>query len=364
MDFKHKFAVAIMLLPALLVGCDHPDDDSSYNGEAALEVLIKKVETSAKGGKGFTAYKLYKPLANAQIEAITDASWISEFNYDIPERISFKVAQNSSADSREAIVKIIYPGVDPAPEFKIFQMGATVHEPVLTFDVNGVKFDMIFVAGDTFAMGATPEQKPGSPEQNEYPVHKVSLSDYYIAKYEVTQELWQAVMGSNPSEHQGNPQYPVDNINWFDAEAFVAKINEMTDGNFAMPTEAQWEFAARGGIKSEGYLYCGNKEPDPVAWYNENSQTTHEVGKLQPNELGLYDMSGNVGEWCHDWFGSYPSELQVDPEGTEFGECRVWRGGGFFNFRQYVRPAFRGFCFPERGNNFFGFRLVRNIPEE
>ena len=171
-------------------------------------------------------------------------------------------------------------------------------------------------------------------------------------------------MGNNPSEHKGNPRYPVDNINWNDAQKFVEELNKLTDGNFAMPTEAQWEFAARGGVKSEGYLYCGSKEPENVAWFSENSQTTHEVGQLAPNELGLYDMSGNVAEWCQDWFGPYSSEDQVDPKGPEDGSCRVWRGGGFFNFRQYIRTSFRGFCFPERANDFFGFRLVRNIPEE
>ncbi len=368
MNLKHKFAAVFMLLSASLCGCsdddNHPQDPSVFEDKTMLEVLVKEVEVAAKGGNGFTAYRLTNPLANAQIEAVTDVPWISDFKYDVPERISFKVAQNNATEPREAVVRIIYPGVEPAPEFKVFQLGAPVYEQVLTFEANGVKFDMIFVSGGTFGMGATPEQKPGSPEQNEYPVHEVSLSDYYIGQYEVTQELWEAVMGSNPSKHKGNPRYPVDNINWMDAEAFVAKINILTDGNFAMPTEAQWEFAARGGVKTEGYLYCGNKEPDSVAWYNENSQTTHEVGELQPNELGLYDMSGNVGEWCQDWFGPYPSEPQVDPKGAEKGECRVWRGGGFFNFRQYVRPAFRGFCFPERGNDFFGFRLVRNIPEE
>lgn len=363
MNSRHRFAAVIMLLSSLLCGCSN-DDNNPDNGGTSLNVLMKEIEVSAKGGNSFTAYKLNKPLAHAQVEAVTDASWISDFKYDVEERISFKVAQNSSTDSREAVVKVIYPGVDPAPEFKVIQKGAPVYEPVLTYNVKGIKFDMILVAGGTFGMGATPEQKPGPPEQNEYPVHKVSLTDYYIAKYQVTQDLWEAVMGNNPSEHKGNPRYPVDNINWNDAQKFVESLNKLTDGNFAMPTEAQWEFAARGGVKSEGYLYCGSKEPENVAWFSENSQTTHEVGQLAPNELGLYDMSGNVAEWCQDWFGPYSSEDQADPKGPEDGSCRVWRGGGFFNFRQYIRTSFRGFCFPERANNFFGFRLVRNIPEE
>ena len=369
MNLKTKFAAALILLAPVFAGACSDDDDPAQvptqtEDSTSLKVLIQDVEVSAKGGNSFTAYRLTNPLANAQPEAKTDVDWITDFNYDVAERISFKVAPNKSAQGRDAVVRIIYPGIEPAPEFKVHQLGATVYDEKLSFDVKGVKFDMIFVEGATFDMGATPEQKPGSPEQNEYPVHEVTLSNYYIGQCEVTQELWETVLGVNPSVHKGNSQYPVDNISWDDAKAFVDKLNTLCDGRFAMPTEAQWEFAARGGVKSEGWLYCGDREPEPVAWFNENSTTTHKVGELAPNELGLYDMSGNVGEWCQDWFAAYPSDPVVDPVGAKTGECRVWRGGSFFNFRQYVRPAFRGFCFQDRANDFFGLRLVLNLDEE
>ena len=156
--------------------------------------------------------------------------------------------------------------------------------------------NMVYVQGGTFMMGATSEQGSDAYD-NEKPAHQVTLSSFSIGRYEVTQEEWQAVMGSNPSWFKG-PKRPVENVSWDDCQAFIKKLNEMTGKQFRLPTEAEWEFASRGGIKSQGYKYSGSNNLNSVAWYADNSgNTTHDVGQESPNELGIYDMSGNVWEW-------------------------------------------------------------------
>ncbi len=195
--------------------------------------------------------------------------------------------------------------------------------------VNGVEFIMIKVSGGTFQMGATSEQ--GSDVQsNEKPVHQVTLSDYYIGETEVTQELWQAVMGSNPSHFKTSNQLPVESVSWGDCQTFIANLNQLTGKQFRLPTEAEWEYAARGGNKSQGYKYSGSNDIGAVAWCFRNADSkTHEVGTKAPNELGIYDMSGNVSEWCQDWSGSYSSSEQTNPTGPSSGSDRVARGGSW-----------------------------------
>ena len=196
-----------------------------------------------------------------------------------------------------------------------------------TITVNGVSFTMIAVEGGTFQMGATSEQ--GSDAYNdEKPVHSVTLSDYYIGETEVTQELWQAVMDRNPSRFSGYPKRPVEQVSWNDCQEFIKKLNQLTGKNFRLPTEAEWEYAARGGNKSLDYKYSGSDIVGVVAWYDGNSgSTTHDVKSKQANELGIYDMSGNVWEWCQDWYGSYSSSSQTNPTGPSSGSLRVDRGG-------------------------------------
>lgn len=209
-----------------------------------------------------------------------------------------------------------------------------------TFTVNGVSFTMVAVKGGTFTMGATSEQT--GADSNESPTHLVTLSDYYIGETEVTQELWQAVMGSNPSNFTGNLQRPVEKVSWNDCQTFITKLNALTGETFSLPTEAEWEYAARGGNKAQGYLYSGSNTIGDVAWYTSNSSsTTHPVKTKQPNELGIYDMSGNVWEWCSDWYGSYSSSAQTDPVGPSSGSYRVLRGGSWFNNAAYCRVAYR-----------------------
>ena len=218
--------------------------------------------------------------------------------------------------------------------------------------------DMVRVAGGTFTMGATPEQ--GSDVNIvEKPAHEVTLRDYYISKYEVTQELWQVVMGYNPSEFKNSPQNPVENVSWDDCQEFIAKLNELTGKRFRLPTEAEWEFAARGGDKSRGYKYSGSDFQDHVAWYYVNSdKMTHPVGQNSPNELGLYDMSGNVWEWCQDWYGRYSSGSQTNPSGPSLGSDRVSRGGSWRYSARYCRVSNRSKEKRSFTDNNLGLRLA------
>ena len=224
--------------------------------------------------------------------------------------------------------------------------------------VNGVAFNMVKVSGGTFQMGATSEQ--GSyVDSDEQPVHQVTLSDYYIGETEVTQELWQAVMGSNPSKFTGSGLLPVEKVSWDDCQTFITKLNVLTGMQFRLPTEAEWEFAARGGNSSQGYKYSGSNNIDDVAWYTNNSNSkTHEVGTKAPNELGIYDMSGNVWEWCQDWDGSYSSSAQTNPTGPTSGAERVYRGGSFFGYAGYCRVSDRNYYTPGYRIYILGLRLA------
>ena len=226
-----------------------------------------------------------------------------------------------------------------------------------TITVNGVTFTMIAVEGGTFQMGATSEQGSDAYD-DESPVHSVTLSDYHIGETEVTQELWQAVMGSNPSNFNGYPQRPVECVSWNDCQTFISKLNELTGKNFRLPTEAEWEYAARGGNKSQGYKYSGSNTIEDVAWYYNSSSGTQNVKTKQANELGIYDMSGNVWEWCQDWYGSYSSGSQTNPTGPSSGSYRVYRGGSWGSSAGNCRVSLRHDYYPGSWISYGGLRLV------
>ncbi len=227
-----------------------------------------------------------------------------------------------------------------------------------TFNVNGVTFTMIAVEGDTFQMGATSEQ--GSDvNSDEKPVHNVTLSDYYIGETEVTQELWEAVVGSNPSKFSGYPQRPVEYVSWNDCQEFITKLSQLTGKNFRLPTEAEWEYAARGGNRSKRYKYSGSNTIGDVAWYTDNSSSrTHDVKTKQANGLGIYDMSGNVYEWCQDWYGDYSSSPENNPTGPATGSDRVLRGGSWDYGEWSCRVSCRLGRNPAGWSNSYGFRLA------
>ena len=225
------------------------------------------------------------------------------------------------------------------------------------YTVNGVSFKMIAVKGGTFTMGASSEQTGAYSDES--PTHSVTLSDYYIGETEVTQELWSAVMGSNPSNFTGDMQRPVEMVSWDDCQTFISRLNELTGETFRLPTEAQWEYAARGGNQAQGRLYSGSDAIDDVAWYSSNSSsTTHPVKTKAPNELGIYDISGNVWEWCSDWYGSYSSAAQTDPTGPATGSSRVDRGGSWRNGATICRVAYRSCITPTYTAGNLGLRLA------
>ena len=223
------------------------------------------------------------------------------------------------------------------------------------FTVNGVSFSMVYVKAGSFYMGS-------DEYSDEKPVHLVTLSqDYYIGRFPVTQELWRAVMGTHAPCHFKGDKLPVEMVSWEECQVFVQRLSQLTDRDFRLPTEAQWEFAARGGVESKGYKYAGSNNLDEVAWYTENSGgKTHEVGTKQPNELGIYDMSGNVWEWCQDWYSSsYPTANPVtDPKGSSSGSGRVSRGGSWSNDAANCRTANRDCNAPSNRYYNLGLRLA------
>ena len=242
----------------------------------------------------------------------------------------------------------------PARQAQQQKPAASTSRPKVSLD--DIMRNMVYVEGGTFTMGATSEQK--KPDDDEKPTHRVSLSSFYIGKYEVTQALWKAVMGSNPSNRKGD-NLPVENVSWNDCQTFLRKLNAMTGKNFRLPTEAEWEYAARGGNLSRGYQYSGSKKIDDVAWYNNNSGgETHPVGTKAPNELGIYDMSGNVWEWCQDWYGDYHGYLQTNPTGPSSGSDRVNRGGGWDYDARICRVAYRSLNAPDVRFSLLGLRLA------
>lgn len=236
--------------------------------------------------------------------------------------------------------------------------GSTNSTTGLSAELNKLINNMVYVSGGTFTMGGTSEQGSDVYDR-EKPTHNVTLSSYYICKYEVTQALWRAVMGSNPSHFEGD-NLPVECVSWNDCQSFINRLNSYTGRNFRLPTEAEWEFAARGGNYSRHYKYSGSNYISDVAWYSDNSgNRTHPVGTKQANELGLYDMSGNVWEWCGDWYGSYSSYSQNDPTGPNSGSCRVLRGSGWDGSVRGCRSSSRrSDNAPGYRDNGLGLRLV------
>ncbi len=222
----------------------------------------------------------------------------------------------------------------------------------------GVSIAMVKVEGGTFMMGATEEQGTDA-KNNEKPAHQVTLSDYHIAQFPVTQELWQAVMGDNPSQFTGDLQRPVEYMTWNDCQTFISKLNTMTGRQFRLPTEAEWEFAARGGKHDIVSKYSGSDDPYEVGWFYFNAEsTTHPVGQKAPNELGIYDMSGNVYEFCQDWYGEYSSAPQTNPKGPANGEYRIMRGGYWGSTAVACRVSYRNGMYPTMVDCTVGFRLA------
>lgn len=241
-------------------------------------------------------------------------------------------------------------GAKPAPSGEITSSVNTTESASIS---NSIDMYLVLVQPGTFQMGSDDENS------DEKPIHSVTISKpFYIGKYEVTQKQWRNVMGTNPSKYRGGNR-PVESVTWNDAQEFIRMLNEKEGTTkYRLPTEAEWEFAARGGMQSKGYKFAGSSNEVDVAVFDENE--TQPVGSKKPNELGIYDMSGNVCEWCYDWYGAYTSAPQTDPAGPSSGSSRVLRGGDWSSPYVY-RVAFRYQGYPDVRETIRGFRLVRTF---
>ena len=236
---------------------------------------------------------------------------------------------------------------------------------VLHFQIGGVEFDMQRVDGGVFVMGGTREQHR-EVIATDLPTHTVSLDAYYIATTEVTQALWKAVMPEWYISCEWNtPTLPITDVSWFDCQEFIHRLDSITGMPFRLPTEAEWEFAARGGNKSKGYRFAGGDKVGEVSWGLDNAGfRTHSVGSREANELGLYDMTGNVSEWCSDWYGRYYLGTEPNPQGAKDGEWKVVRGGSFDNCRENSYLSRREYYAPYEAMNYCGLRLALTLPND
>lgn len=333
--------------------------DPSTAQRANCKIAFDVSEISLPAGESLdVSYTLTDASPNAVVKSIAPNGWTSKVIEATQTGGTIKVtAPTLTADTTEVVAFV--KDVDNA-DIALLRCIGVVEPPAEDIHIivaDGVTIDMVRVAGGTFMMGGTYEQGTDA-ESDEKPTHEVTLSSFYIGVYEVTQELWTAIMGSNPSYFSGT-NLPVENVTWNDCQAFIEKLNTATGKTFRMPTEAEWEYAARGGHKSKGYKYSGSDNIDDVAWYGSNAKlSTHTVGSKAPNELGIYDMSGNVFEWCQDWYGSYSSDAQTNPTGPGNGSGRITRGGGYDTSTPYCRCSFRLFKSPDATNKNYGLRLV------
>ena len=245
--------------------------------------------------------------------------------------------------------------------FSIFN-SLRAQDSVLTVGLpSGMSLDLVWVEGGTFVMGNNQARGVKYSYQSSRPEHSVTVDGFFIARCEVTQALWRAVMGGNPSKFNSNPDLPVDCVSWDEAQQFAIMLNQLTGHRFRLPTEAEWEYAARGGRRAKDTPFAGSDRNglDRCAWYCVNSQgSTHPVGSLQPNELGLYDMGGNVAEWCLDWAGEYPDTPQDNPRGPRQGEHRILRGGHYNSTSSACSVFDRGWYIPSGKYEYYGFRLI------
>ena len=337
-------------------GEDYKKDYPDWLEEVIMRCLAKSPAERFKDGKELHDYVENcinnEETASAPVVS-TSASVVSAKKVaETPEIIPASTIANTSAAKETGTLHV--GSNNDKKEEQIDHKNAVVR----TITVKGVSFDMVSVAGGTFTMGATSEQGSDA-DSDETPTHKVTLSDFMIGKTEVTQELWQAVMGSNPSYFSGN-NLPVEKVSWNDCQKFIKKLNQLTGLNFRLPTEAEWEYAARGGNKSKDYKYSGSNDIGSVAWYTSttNDSGPKPVATKAPNELGLYDMSGNVWEWCSDWYGSYSSGSQTNPKGPSSGSFRVIRGGSWSCIAGFCRVSFRNGSDPGNRGDGLGLRLA------
>lgn len=236
---------------------------------------------------------------------------------------------------------------------------------VLRFEVNDIPFSMQRIENGVFLMGGTREQHH-ERLSTDLPTHTVALNAYYISHTEVTQSLWKAVMPEwEIMDELNNPNYPITDVSWYDCQVFIHRLDSITGMPFRLPTEAEWEFAARGGNETQGFRFAGGNILDSVSWGLSNGGfRKHTVGLKKPNELGLYDMTGNVSEWCSDWYAPYYIGTEPNPKGPITGDNKIVRGGSFDNCQANSHISYRHYQRPEESTQYCGLRLAMTLPNE
>jgi formylglycine-generating enzyme required for sulfatase activity len=332
--------------------------EAKEKDEAAWQAAVKKNTREGYVSYINAGYKLYKTEAEKRVAGHSASSGKTEFRAG--------GGTNQGNHSSGAGKELKQLGIAAASILLIIAMiwrpweESAILQPPRSSDgvLKYLGENMVFVKGGTFNMGCTKEQG-GDCDGDEEPLHQVTVSDFYIGKYEVTQEEWREVMGSNPSYFKNCDNCPVEDVSWKEIKQFLRKLNAKTGNTYRLPREAEWEYAARGGSSSLEYKYSGSNNLDEVAWYSNNSGSkTYPVGQKKSNELGLYDMSGNVWEWCADWYGDYSSGAQTNPKGPLWASYRVRRGGSWDYDAQYCRVSFRSYYAPSIRGNYLGFRLA------
>lgn len=284
-------------------------------------------------------------------------------SYSYPlQNLSGDVGKNVTPGEKQIIAYDLFElrGIADSLDSALVRFKVEVDDGSVDVVFGNLLIPMVPVEGGTFTMGCTHPNAVKHNYEADVPKHKVTVKSFYMCKYEVTQQLWTAVMDTNPSRWQDNDSLPVEQVSWNDVQIFIARISQLTGRRFRLPTEAEWEYAARGGNKSKRYVYPGTSgDAGDCCWYCVNSKNrTHPVGQKKPNELGLYDMGGNVLEWCSDWMGEYSEEPQENPQGPKYGENKILRGGCMSSPSWGCSVSSRSWYFPDYGYGYNGFRLV------
>ena len=334
------------------------------------EVLDVEGNVVSPLGKHNNEVWVYMPQNSRQIKVITKnflpiMVTFADFGVEKLEgNRTYVLVLNQNGNTVQATEPITQSTVQQKPTTTSLSSGtsgSTITIPVK----DGISIEMVKVEAGTFMMGATREgMRYEKMDKKELPAHKVSLTkEYFIGKFEVTQLLWNTIMENNPSKNKGE-KLPVEQVSWNDCQIFIAKLNRITGRKFRLPTEAEWEYAARGGNKSKGYLYCGSDIAEDVAWYNAvsgrriGSGHSRKVGAKHANELGLFDMSANVYEWCQDFWVEYNNQEQIDPVGPQKGINHVYRGGSWYTDVYKCYPSWRDYGNPDLRRDDLGFRLA------
>ena len=334
-----------IVVPDTLYHDEEPSEIVSAQNTAHLNAYTnayQKADNLLKQGKYANAQKEFE--AAKKLPGCPPQNDIDVKIAECKQKLSEEQRQAEELKKVEEQKKANEPKELPAPETP----------PVPYSVVDDISQNMVYIEEGAFMMGSNgTEALP-----DEQPVHQVTISSFYIGKYEVTQAQWEAVMESNPSSFKGS-NLPVENVSWNEVQDFIHKLNALSGKVYRLPTEAEWEYAARGGNKSGGYNYSGSDNAASVAWFVENSNSaTHAVGTKSPNEIGLCDMNGNVREWCSDWYGSFSNNTQTNPQGPSTGTYRVARGGSWAISAWLLRVTIRFSNSPGARNDQLGFRLV------